>query len=775
MSLRGWTPGRQAAVALLGLVALALIFYAPSLFGGRTLLLRDLFTQFHGPRWWYRESLRAGEIPYWNPYIGCGVPFLGNPQNGVFYPLSLLFLFLPFGAGLTLYVALHSVLLGFFSYLLARNLGLGFWSGVLTGIIAGFAGLPLKQVEFLELAGGLAWTPLVLLGGWKCLTEARLRWAALLGAALGMQLLAGSPYPPLYSCLGLGCAVIASIGSRVARRGLATLCGGALLGLLVGCAQYVPTLLLVRDVPASEMAEIMQPSFSLRLRDLLDFLSPWLAGFPNWQKCFYVGLAALVFAALAFRPRRTAGAEGPAALAGRPLGFCVLLVLTGWVFAQGHYWGLDRLLAALPLVRRAAKWPTMGLSLSVLGFALLAGAGLQRWRAAGRAARAVGWIGWLGLPGAAALLLALDASRGGIWLAAIRSQLHEPMVVFRSQTLLAPLPLDPEAGRLALVCAALAVLLGIGWRGTGRRLLAPGACLLVAAELYSAGHDLNFQSPADLYAEPAPADLRPLLGDSYEAGSSRVLVPKAFSSFSDVLYGSRTLDDFRVLRGLYNQDTVMSWRVFTTQGGGSVTLPDYEYRLQPLLDALAIQGSPAAYRILGAWNIRVILKGGIDATGLHCDVLRNGYVQPRARLVEQTVTVPTAEDALQAIARGQWDPATLLVSWDQHLPDAPAGTGEPGAVAGVDYTPAGIRVACEVGRPCFLVLAENWAEGWSVRVDGTPAAIYRVNFLQQAVRLAPGRHVVSWHYVAPGAAPGLFLAGLGLCGIAGCAVVRRKK
>ena len=765
---------REAGWALLGLSLLALLFYAPSLGGGKTLLLRDLYTQFHGPRWWYRESLQAGELPYWNPFIACGVPFLANPQNGVLYPFSLLFLALPFGLGLACYAALHSVLLGFFSYLLGRNLGLAFWGALLGGIIAGFAGLPLKQVEFLEMLGGLAWTPLVLLAGWKCLTEPGRSWSALLGLALGLQLLAGSPYPPLYSCLGLACAMAASIGERGSRSGFLYLSLGVLLGLLVACAQYVPTLLLVRDIPASEMAEIMQPRFSLRLRDLLDFISPWLAGFPNWQKCFAVGLTALFFGALALGPRRRRPGEPPAALSGARFRFCLFLILAGWIFAQGHYWGIDRLMAGLPLVRRAAKWPTMALSLSIIGTALLAGGGLQRWREARRPAGLAGWLAWLAPLGLVALGLGFDAARGGPALAWLRDRLHEPMVVFRSRSLAAPFPLGPEAARLAAVAAGLAGLVWAGLRGIFRRALAPAACFLAAAELFSAGHAMNYQAPADLYADQAPADLKPLLGDHYATGSSRLLVPKAFSSFSDIVYGGQVLEDFRILRGLFNQDTVMSWQVFTTQGGGSVELPDYAYKLQPLLDALAVQGSPAAHRILGAWNISVLLKGGLDASGLHCDVIPNRFTLPRARLVEQTVTVPTEADALSTIAHGQWDPATVLAAWDQQLTETPGGLDQPGTAGEVIYGPAGIRVSADTRRPCFLVLAENWADGWSARVDGKPVPVYRVNFLQQAVRLEPGRHEIIFHYTAPGAHWGFFLAALGLCGIGSCALIRRK-
>ena len=760
---------RETAAALGLLAALTVLFYAPLLFGGRTLLLRDLYTQFQGPRWWYRESLRAGVLPAWNPYIACGLPFLANPQNGVFYPLTLVFAVLPFGAALTAYVALHNLLLGFFSYLLARRLALGFWGALLAGIVAGFAGIPVKQVEFLEMLGGLAWTPLVLLAGWECLFRPRARAAALLGAALALQLLAGSPYPPLYSALGLAVLTGLALAARAAQRGLGFLVLGGGLGLLVGCAQYVPTLLLVRPLPASEMAQIMQARFSLRLRDLVDFLSPWLAGFPNWQKCFYVGVGALFLAGSALGPRAPAGAGETPALAGRRLWFCAGLIGVGWLFAQGHYLGIDQVMASLPLARRAAKWPTMALSLSILGLGLLAGSGLERWSAGPRRP----WV-WLLPLAVLALLGAVDGARGGAWLENLRTTISEPMVVFRSPTLVASGRLGSEAARLAAVATALALLLAGARRGANRRWLGPAVCLLVAAELYTAGRNLNFASPVDLYADPVSADVPQLLGPHYAEGSVRILVPKRFGNFGDIVYGGQIPEDFRILRGLYDLDTVMSSRVFTTQGSGSVQLPDYEYGLQPLLDALADEGSPAANRLLGAWNIGVVLKGAVDATGLHCEFAHNDAVLPRARLIEAVVNVDTTEGVLTTIKHGGWNPSTLIVAWDQHLADAPSGPNAPGAVERIGYDPAGVRVVAAAARPCYLVLAENWAEGWSARVDGVETPVYRVNFLQQAVRLTAGRHEVRFHYVAPGAGAGLLLAVLGLGGLAGCLVFPRR-
>ena len=344
------------------------------------------------------------------------------------------------------------------------------------------------------------------------------------------------------------------------------------------------------------------------------------------------------------------------------------------------------------------------------------------------------------------------------------------MLLFRPSSMRLPAgAYSGEEMRLTVFGLVLALLILLRIRGVLVRWLPAAACLLVAAELITAGWSVNFQSPVDVYAEPPPAAVGELLGPGYATGSSRVFVPQQFDRFGDMVYGSTRLEEFRTLRGLYDQDTVMHWRVFTTQGGGTVPLPEYSLALQPVLDAFALRGTPEAFRLLGAWNISVILRGKMDATGFHCDLLDNRSVLPRVRLVEKTVGVPSESDALAAIAQGNWDPATAMAAWGQHVPEISPGTGSPGAVSPVDYSPAGIQVSCEILRPCLAVLSENWAEGWSATVDGSPAALYRVNFLQQAVCVQPGLHRIAWHYIAPGAHLGFLLAAIGIACIGLCA------
>src|SRR5688572_29766045 len=42
-----------------------------------------------------KERLAAGQIPLWNPHSQLGAPFLGNGQSALFYPTTLLHLYLP--------------------------------------------------------------------------------------------------------------------------------------------------------------------------------------------------------------------------------------------------------------------------------------------------------------------------------------------------------------------------------------------------------------------------------------------------------------------------------------------------------------------------------------------------------------------------------------------------------------------------------------------------------------------------------------------------------
>src|SRR5688572_13307158 len=92
------------------------IFLAP-LMRGEVFTLRDHFDYFQPLRWFTADELKMGRLPLWNPYDAAGEPWMANPQTGVFYPPTWLFLILPFPAAFMLRLLLHLVVLAWGSYL----------------------------------------------------------------------------------------------------------------------------------------------------------------------------------------------------------------------------------------------------------------------------------------------------------------------------------------------------------------------------------------------------------------------------------------------------------------------------------------------------------------------------------------------------------------------------------------------------------------------------------------------------------------------------------
>jgi hypothetical protein len=86
-------------------------------------------------------------------------------------------------------------------------------------------------------------------------------------------------------------------------------------------------------------------------------------------------------------------------------------------------------------------------------------------------------------------------------------------------------------------------------------------------------------------------------------------------------------------------------------------------------------------------------------------------------------------------------------------PSVPAGADAFGAlqeqnrILRVDRHLNRATIEAEMRAPAMLVIAECWHPGWRARVDGRPAPVERVNYLQQGVWLAPGSHTVELSFL----------------------------
>ena len=97
----------------------------PDVLSGRnSFFYRDFGLWAYPDAVFHRDCFWRTEIPLWNPYNNCGIPFLAQWNTLTLYPLSLIYLLLPLPWSLNIFCLFHLWLAGFGMYLLARR-----WTG----------------------------------------------------------------------------------------------------------------------------------------------------------------------------------------------------------------------------------------------------------------------------------------------------------------------------------------------------------------------------------------------------------------------------------------------------------------------------------------------------------------------------------------------------------------------------------------------------------------------------------------------------------------------
>ncbi len=329
-------------------VLTAILFVAP-LAKNEVFQLRDHFDYFQPLRWFTAAELREGRLPLWNPYSASGEPWLANPQTGVFYPPTWIFLVLPFATAYMLYLFLHLLILGWGAYLLFARTGSRGAAMVGAAAIL-FSGPVLSLLDVSNNLATLAWIPLAL---W-CAAEGAWRRG---GIVLALGFLAGEPFS----------AALAALLYVVVRRRRDVI-GTAAIAFGLSAVQLLPFLEMVRGSDRSGgmgAPEILRDS--MPLRDWLRVvLPPPLFDTPPGQTFLPVVYGGVVVAALALagltmvRRRRDL------------VGWTVLLAVAVLISTG------PALLVQLPLT--LFRYPSRLVSVGMLALGALAAAGWDRLR-----------------------------------------------------------------------------------------------------------------------------------------------------------------------------------------------------------------------------------------------------------------------------------------------------------------------------------------------------------------------------------------------------------
>ena len=730
-----FTPGRFALCLALAVAAA----FPGILLGHRTFIVRD-FGMFSFPAaYFHRQSFWRGELPLWNPFNNCGLPFLAQWNTLTLYPLSLIYLLLPLGWSLSFFCLVHLFWGGLGMYFLAQDWTRHRLAASLAGVVFAFNGLSLNFLMWPSHAATFSWLPWVVWlapAAWR-VGGKRMLWAVLAGA---MQMLAGGPETIVITWLILFVLACGDwIGGHAPRGRMILRFGG--LGFLVAliCAvQLLPFLELLARSQRDSAYSASTQDWSMPFWGWANFLVPLFRTSPGaqgivmpngqyWTSSYYAGIGTVALVAVAVRrvPHW------------RVRALAVLLFL-GLVLALGEgtllYRGLRWCFPGLGLVRYPVKAVILSLALApplaAYGLAALAGD--------------VPRVGRFELGCAAAVLLLAGTIVAVDWRSAI------PDGVWR-ETWHSGLS---RAAFLILIALAIAALLCAHgqWRALcgGLLVLVFWLDLLTHTPAQNPGVDPAVYRPGWTKAQ-LPPNLQPRLGESramITPAALEILRYNALPSLAETYLRNRRairvncnlLDALPQVDGFFSLTPRESHRL--------TRLPyDQPKRDFPtLLDFWAVSQTTAAGST-AEWAFRStampIVSAGQqpvfadDATAFatftqtNLDLRRIVFLPPEAR-AEVSVTQPVAARVLPT-----------------------------------QFSQQKISIQTEAPAPSLVVISQTYYPAWRAYADGRPIKLWRANYAFQALQVPAGRHRIELCYEDRTLRVGAVLTALGLLGCVG--------
>jgi hypothetical protein len=711
-----------------------------------------------------RRLLHAGTFPAWNPYALAGTPLFANFQVAWLSPFSLPLWLLPLNYGLGLAAALKLWLAGFGSYLLVRELRLSFWPAMLAAAsftLCAFNVVWLSHGVFVSAAAMLPW------GIWlteRLVRRGRAAEALALVAVVAVVQTAGHPGTQLHV---LSAVVLYALARTLTTREQAGRERVRRLAL-VAAALGLGTLLAAVVLLPSQLASAGTIGVSIRRNGSLAFPGasmPWhvlrSALFPEWwgrssegivggpanyrERTFYAGSATLVLALLALASPGAWRRKAPFAL----------LAALGVLIAVRT--PLHQLVVHLPLFdqvqdQRILLWFTFAIP-------VLAAFGLQRVLEQPRERRAWALIG-AALLAAVVALLAIGPD-GSTLSRAARALLDRRDARTASAAALA------NVGWWVAIVLALAAALALARRRPGLvRTAVALVALLAALDALHFAHGYQQMIPAARVVPPAPPAVR--------------FVQRHEGRIAGLGYSAA--DDFSSVYGLHDVR------------GRDVPQPSFRFGALWLAmggtrEAGKIEAiTPATPKVLGLLGVRYVIappevRGSVPSfapvyRGADAVVYADALAVPRAFAVARVAVAREQNEEIAAVASPGFRARRDAVVRDDELGGAPPPQRGGGSVRVVREANASVTLQAVLARRSLVVLDDDWARGWSVRVDGVPAHPLQTDVVLRGVVVPAGRHTIAWSYRVPGLTAGAVLSGAGLLatlGWAGWLLLRRRR
>ena len=701
------------------LALLILAAFPQVVLGIETFVARDFGFFAYPLAHFQRECFWRGEIPFWNPYNNCGVPFLAQWNTMPLYPPSLIYLTLPLEWSLSLFSLAHLWWAGLGMFFLARRWTGNSFAAAFAGTAFAFNGFTLNLLMWPSHIATFSWLPWVILAVEAAWREGgkKIPLAAFAGA---LQMLAGGPETIFLTWLIVSALwlqqFIAGGGDASSPPRLTMLWRFPLVVALVislSAAQLLPFLDLVAH--AQRESGFADLRWSMPGRGWANLLVPMAFGTTHtegiffqhgqyWTSSYYLGLGTVWLALLALWKNRE-----------RRVWLLGGIVVAGLVFALGENTPMLPTLRKLLPQLSFITYPIKYVSVVVFAAPLLAAFALANFQKTKK--RLLG---------------------AGLFLSAL-------LVAILLWTQLAPMPGDDSGAallngfsRAAFLILTGSLLFALAREAKSRLLQATPLLLILTAwaDVFTHEPTQNPTVPPWIY-EPGLSRDKMALHPQPALGGSRAMVsPMAANEFV-TFAASDPKNNFLTKRlgGCANCNLLDA--VPKVDGFFSLT-PRESHEVLSLFYATTNASFPRLEDFLGVSQITAS-----DAI-FHWQP-RTSF-SPLVTAGQKPVFIDDANPDLPFLTNPDFDGGKIVFLPEQSRPLVTVTNQTNAKIISSKFSAQTVDAEVEAAEPSLVVVAQTYYHNWRVEIDGLPVPLLRANVAFQAVQVPAGKHQLHFYY-----------------------------
>jgi hypothetical protein len=713
----------------------------PAGFAPQNSLLTDPVQQFIPWRHLVTSELRAGRLPFWNPYAYGGSPLLGNSQAAVFDPLAAPYFLTKHPGTATVWVALlRLAVAGLGAFLLARALGCSPAACALAGLAYGGGGFMIVWLLYPH-SSSAAWAPWALWAAERLARRPTPKAIVALALAVGASVLGGHVEAALVL------AIVVAVYTFWRHTQFHNLEGAPLTRIVLALSAAGALTMTLTAVHTLPFLEALKGGTTVGVRNAF-WSSPVLAPLLSPVAYLHQGVRAvlLAFPYLFGRPLRGEVVLGEAftnfcensfayasllaaclaavaaARARRGTATRVIVVIGAltWLYCC-WFPPIIVVVRFLPVLRLVV--PERAGFIPLLALAVLAGFGLDALVHSGdpRSKRVARWLAVATALGAVtALALGIVMVGGGT--ASPKGVFHEladPQLAVRYAVSF----LFPWVA-IALVSAVVLFLLA----GARRRSHAMLALAVVGGDLWYFGARFNPAIPTS-EAYPTTAAVRAV----QDAGARGRTVILDYGMVANVAtyYGVRDLAGYDAINRTRLDDLARLAGANDRTTRGQAVLA-FEHFGSWFFDVMAVQ-AVVANRTLNGDGL--VLRSEVEGARIYA----NTRARPFVFAPEVVRPTPDRNAAAEILRKGGYDrvKAAVVETRDASLPAASSSQ-----VRWERPSPERVVIDVDARAAATLVVAESYDPGWTARVDGAPAAVLPCDLAVMAIVVPTGHHTV---------------------------------